>query len=112
MVVTPSATSGALAGFSIWAVFWSMVFKLDKLAKLFGLGGFVDQDAVFRWINKNKTITVIGTECVNFGVHGVSNANSATFVIGGTLFNLFMVMLGVPAYCLKSKVFGKKKKAW
>ena len=110
---TPSAISGVFAGGTVWAVIWSMLFKLNKIASLLGLGNLIDQEAIIRWIDKNKTLTIIGTECINFGVHGAGNTNSAAFVIGGTFFNICMVTMGIPVYRLHGRFrFGKQKRAW
>lgn len=47
-------------------------------------------------MNENKALTLLGTEFVNFGVHGVTGADSVTFALGSTVFNAFMIFVGLP----------------
>ncbi len=106
MTFTPSALSSAAGGAGIWAVAWSTLGKLDKIAKLLRIDSFVSQDAIIDWIDGNKVLTLVGTEVVNFGVHGVGNATGAFFALGGTLVNVFAVFFGVPLYRVSHRVFG------
>jgi hypothetical protein len=48
------------------------------------------------WINENKVVTLLMTEVLNFGVHGVESASGVTFALGGTFTNLWMIFVVVP----------------
>jgi hypothetical protein len=90
---TPTATSSAAAGVGLWAVGWSTLFKLDKIP---GIKRFVNKERVLDRMNRNKVVTLLGTEVLNFGMHGVTQATAVTFALGGTIFNVFMIFLVLP----------------
>lgn len=90
---TPTATSSAAAGVGLWAVGWSTLFKLDKVPII---KRFVNKERMFERMNRNKVVTLLGTEAINFGVHGISNPASVTFALGGTVFNVFMIFVVLP----------------
>lgn len=96
MIFTPSAQSSAAAGFGLWAVGWSALFKLDKIPLFKRLFTTKRKDATLDWMADNKVVTLLGTEAVNFGVHGVSNPLAVTFALGGTLCNLLMIFIYLP----------------
>src|ERR1017187_351918 len=79
---TPTASSSFFAGIGLWSVIWSGVYKIESVAKMFGLGRFVSKEKILGWISGHKVVTLIGTEAINFGVHGVENPNSVTMAIG------------------------------
>ena len=93
---TPTASSSFFAGIGVWSVVWSAVYKIEAVAKMLGLGRWVNKELILEWINKNKVVTLIGTEALNFGVHGVENPNSTTMALGGTLLNSVMIFIVVP----------------
>ena len=88
---TPTASSQFLAGMGLWSVVWSALYKIEKIAKLIHCDKWVNRDKILDWMGENKAITLIGTECVNFGVHGVENPSSVTFALGGTFLNFWMI---------------------
>jgi hypothetical protein len=94
---TPTAISSGFAGVGMWGVGWSALWKIEAVAKMFGLGRFVNRDLILEWINTNRCVTLIATEVVNFGVHGVENPNSTTMALGGTLINFVMIFIVIPA---------------
>jgi hypothetical protein len=53
-------------------------------------------DLVIDWISHNKVLTMMCTEVFNFGVHGVTNPASVTFVLGGTAFYALMIFILLP----------------
>ena len=93
---TPTASSSFFAGVGLWGVIWSAVYKIESVAKMFGLGRFVSKEKILRWISGHKVVTLIGTEAINFGVHGVENPNSVTMAIGGTITNCVMIFIVLP----------------
>lgn len=90
---TPTATSSAAAGVGLWAVGWSALFKLDKIPVI---KKFVNKERVLDRMNDNKVVTLLATEVINFGVHGISQATAVTFALGGTLCNIIMIFVCLP----------------
>ena len=91
-------------------VAWLTIFKLNDLAKLFRVQRFVSQRKVLTWVNENKALTLLGTEFVNYGVHGVTGVESVTFALGSTLFNAITIFVLLPLkYFLDKKRFGSNR---
>jgi hypothetical protein len=93
MVFTPTFKGSVLAGIGVWGLFWATLFKIDRIPII---NKFCKRERILEWINENKTVTLIGTEAINFGTHGVANPNSAIFALGGTAVNMIMVFLCLP----------------
>jgi hypothetical protein len=93
---TPTASSSFFAGVGLWGVIWSAVYKIESVAKMFGLGRFVNKDAILSWISGHKVVTLLATEAINFGVHGIENPNSTTMALGGTITNFVMIFIVLP----------------
>jgi hypothetical protein len=100
MTITPTDKGAMIAGFGVWCLTWLTLFKLDQLPLI---NRFFRKDKAMGWINRNKTVALICTEAINFGTHGVSHPDSALFALGGTIVNLFMVMLFIPWRCRTTK---------
>lgn len=97
MVLTPSSNSAAIAGIGFWSLVWSSVFKLDTLARWLHLPKrLVSTEKVVGFINRNKIITLLFTEAFNYSVHGISNAISVMFALGGTVTNVLVIFLVMP----------------
>jgi hypothetical protein len=96
MIVTPSANSSFLAGIGLWAVGWASVFKLDRIPLVKRFMPTSRKDAMLDWMGQNKVVTLLGTEALNFGVHGISQPAAVTFALGGTFFNLIMIFVYLP----------------
>ena len=96
MVLTPSSTSSGLAGFTFWGMIWLTICELDAVAKLLCVNSFVSSRAVLRWVLNNKSVSLICTELVNYGIHGVTNSIAVTFAIGGTTCNALMIFIVLP----------------
>ena len=95
-VVTPTASSQFFAGIGLWGVIWSGLFKIEYVAKLLRLSRYVNRDRMFEWINQNKVITLLMTEILNFGLHGVESPSGVTFALGGTFTNIWMIFVILP----------------
>lgn len=93
MTFTPTQQGSFLAGIGLWILGWLSLFKLNQLP---GLCRVFKRDKVMEWIRDHKAITLIFTEVVNFGVHGISNPEGVIFAIGGTFVNAFMVLVYIP----------------
>jgi hypothetical protein len=100
MTLTPTDKGALLAGLGVWLLAWASFFKVNKVPILCK---FVNQDKILKWINDNKALTLVCTEIINFGTHGVSSPTSAFFALGGTIWNTIMVFIGVPWICRKAK---------
>ena len=96
MVLTPSSKSAFISGMALSLVAWLTIFKLNDLAKLFRVQRFVSQKKILTWVNENKALTLLGTEFVNYGVHGVTGVESVTFALGSTLFNAVTIFVLLP----------------
>lgn len=95
-VFTPTASSQFIAGFTFWAVIWSLIIKIDKLAKLAKLDRWISSKKILDWINENKVLALLCSEFVNFCLHDPSTASGTTTLIGGTLFNSLMIFVFMP----------------
>jgi hypothetical protein len=110
MTLTPSSKSAFISGMALSLVAWLTIFKLNDLAKLFRVQRFVSQRKVLTWVNENKALTLLGTEFVNYGVHGVTGVESVTFALGSTLFNAITIFVLLPLkYFLDKKRFGSNR---
>jgi hypothetical protein len=95
-VFTPTASSEFFAGVGLWGVVWSAIYKLESVAKLCHCGRWVNREKILAWINCNKVVTLISTEILNFGVHGVDSPSGVTFALGGTFTNFVMIFIVIP----------------
>ena len=110
MLVTPTAVSSVASGAGIWTLFWSGVLHLDPIAKLFRVNKWVSRDNVLGWVNRSnqhRVVTLLGTEAANIGMHGLSSANTASYVLGGTLANCVWIWGIIPVF---QAVAGRKKR--
>jgi hypothetical protein len=108
MTVTPTATSGFLSGAGLWSLFWTMLFKIELIAKYLGCKGLVSRDAIFNWVRYNKALTLIMTEVANLMMHlkALSSPNLMTFVLGGTVANMAWIFGIIPTF---QSLFGHRK---
>lgn len=90
MLVTPSATSSGLSGAGFWTLIWASLFKVDSIPVL---KRFVKKDKILNGINSHKAVTLIGTELINFGIHGVDNPNSVLMALGGSIVNTIFIFI-------------------
>ena len=94
---TPSATSSVVAGMGLWVLAWSFVAKLDSVAKLLRVDRFIDKNKFLDWIADHKGVSLIVTEVINIGSHGMgTDMLGVTFSLGGTLVNAFVICLVLP----------------
>ena len=99
MIFTPSSTSSFSAGAVFWGLIWTTLGKLNELVRFLGFRKANPREALLRWINSHKVVTITMTEAVNYSVHGISSPLGVTFALGGTLVNVFMVTFIVPIWC-------------
>jgi hypothetical protein len=101
-VLTPSAVSSGFAGVGFWAIVWACLFKVDSIPFV---NKFVSKQKIFSKINKQKALSLTGTEVVNFTIHGISNPLAVTMAIGGTIINAIMIFFVVPFMVKKPKEY-------
>lgn len=96
MTITPTDKGSLIAGIGISALAWLSLFKLDYLAKKCYISKWVTQEALFTWVNRNKSLSILGTEAINFGLHGISRPDSVLFALGSTIVNAVFIFIVVP----------------
>lgn len=93
MILTPSSTSSAIAGVSFWALVWGTISHVDSVPVVKRI---VNKEKIYRTVNENRTLTLIGTEVVNFSIHGISNPLAVTMAVGGSIVNSIVIFLLIP----------------
>lgn len=94
--LTPSALSSFLAGIGLWGLLWAAVWKVDSIIRSFGLPRFQARRRLLDWCSRNKAATLLTTEAINFGTHGVGDPLGVAFALGGTVTNFVVVMVLLP----------------
>ncbi len=100
MTLTPTSQSSLFAGAVLWLVGWLTFFKAEKIPLI---GRFIDRERILDWMLKNKVLTLLCTEFVNFGVHNPTNPATTLFAIGGTAFNAVMIFVFLPFSRLRAR---------
>jgi hypothetical protein len=95
LVITPTDKGALVAGAGIWTLLWASITKIDAVPLL---NRFISRDKIFGWVRNNKSVTLLCTEAVNFGAHGISRPDSALFALGGTVVNAVMVFIVLPVF--------------
>jgi hypothetical protein len=96
MTLTPTTKGAFLAGVLLWCLMWLSLFKADEIAELGGIQRWMNSERLLRWIREHKSTTLLSTELVNYGTHGIGDAESVTFAAGGTLVNALMIYVLLP----------------
>jgi hypothetical protein len=52
---------------------------------------WISRDACIRWISRHRSTTLLGTELVNYGTHGISQPDGVVFAAGGTIVNFLVI---------------------
>jgi hypothetical protein len=95
MNFTPSAKGSFIAGVGLWTLLWAALFKADDFAEAFGMERWFSSERCFRWIRNHKSTSLLGTELVNYGTHGIDPLG-VSFAIGGTLTNILVICVLLP----------------
>jgi hypothetical protein len=104
---TPTATSSVVAGMGLWAIVWACLLKLDAVAKLCRVDGFVRSDKLLDTLTEHKVLTLLGTETVNLAKSGFGmDAMGVMFALGGTLTNITLIVFVLPVRKAWRKVRG------
>src|ERR1700756_5731049 len=96
MNLTPSSKGSFFAGIGLWCMFLAALFKVDENAAGCNLQRLVSLDRCLSWIRRHKSTSLLGTELVNYGTHGISDPLGVTFALGGTLVNVLMIYFLLP----------------
>ncbi len=96
MNLTPSSKGSFFAGIGLWCMFWAALFKVDEIAAACSLQRLVSLDRCLSWIRRHKSSSLVGTELLNYGTHGISDPLGVTFALGGTLVNVLMIYVLLP----------------
>jgi hypothetical protein len=104
-VFTPTSKSEMIAGAGFWATCWAFLFHIDDILALVHLERFTSSAQIRGWIATHKTVTLIITEICNMLMHDISSPSGVSVLIGGTMFNMFMIYLYMPLHGL---IFGRK----
>jgi hypothetical protein len=97
MILTPSTKGSFIAGVGLWLLFWASLFKADEIAEVLHLQQWLNSARCFHWINRHKSTSLLTSELVNYGTHGISDPLGVTFALGGTLVNIIMIYLFLPS---------------
>lgn len=96
MNLTPTTKGTFLAGIALWVMLWLGLFKIDELVGDSRFRKWLSTEDCIRWISRHRGTTLLGTELVNYGTHGISQADGVVFAAGGTLVNLLVIFLWFP----------------
>jgi hypothetical protein len=96
MFVTPSNTGSMIAGVGVGIFGWSLAEKADKVPFVGRLYTHDRKERAFSWASRNKTMALLALECLNFGTHGISDANAVLFALGNTLVNVLGLWIYLP----------------
>jgi hypothetical protein len=88
MLLTPTAIGAMLAGAAMWALFWTMLHKLNDLP---WVRQWLTSNQCFAFINRHKGAALFLTEAINFGIHGLTSHVGVLFALSGTAINLLVI---------------------
>jgi hypothetical protein len=103
MQITPTDRGSVIAGIGISSLAWMSLFKLDYLAKITFTSRWISKDRLFGWINRNKSVSLLTTEVINVGVHGISKPESVLFALGSTIVNVIFIFVVIPIKMMTKK---------
>jgi len=69
--LTPSQKGSFLAGVGLWVLIWASVWKADEIAQAMRIQRWFNSRRCLRWIGRHKSTSLLGTELVNYGSHGL-----------------------------------------
>jgi hypothetical protein len=96
--LTPSQKGSFLAGIGLWVLIWASVWKADDIAQAMCIQRWFNSTRFLRWIGQHKSTSLLGTEVINYGTHGLDPLG-VSFSLGGTLVNVLFIYLLLP--CLE-----------
>ena len=96
MILTPSNTGNLVAGAGLGIFAWGAFLKADKIPWFKRLMTARRKELSLDWISRNKSISLLGLEAINLGIHGILSANAVIFALGNTILNIFMLWVFLP----------------
>jgi hypothetical protein len=93
MVITPSASGSIASGAGVALISWSVLAHVESIPIF---GRMVKKEKIYNWVNKNKVLTLTGTEICNFSVHGISNPLGVMMALGATVINGLAIFAWIP----------------
>jgi len=101
---TPTASGSFIAGIGLNTLLWGILLKLDSLLKLVHLHWLFDKDRLLGWMTRHKGLTLLFSEALNLGIHGITDPAAVLFALGGTFVNIFMIFIILPLRFLKKRM--------
>ena len=98
MNLTPSQKGSFLAGVGLWILIWASIWKADDIAQAMRIQRWFNSSRCIRWIGQHKSTSLLGTEVLNYGTHGL-DPMGVSFSLGGTFVNVLFIYLLLP--CLE-----------
>jgi hypothetical protein len=95
MNLTPSQKGSFLAGVGLWVLIWASIWKADDVAEAMRIQRWFNSGRCIRWIGQHKSTSLLGTEVLNYGTHGLDPLG-VSFSLGGTLVNVLFIYLLLP----------------
>ena len=96
MIITPSNTGSIIAGAGVGLFGWSIAEEGDKVPWVKKLYTTARKEKMFTWASQNKKLALLGLEGLNFGIHGILDANAVIFALGNTLVNVLGLWVYLP----------------
>jgi hypothetical protein len=93
--LTPSQKGSFLAGIGLWLLIWASIWKADDIAHAVRIQRWFNSRRCIHWIDQHKSTSLLGTELVNYGTHGLDPLG-VSFSLGGTLVNVLVIYLVLP----------------
>ena len=96
MTFTPTTKGAFFAGIGLWVMLWLGLFKLDEVSEGTALQRWISSEGCVRWISAHRGTSLLGTELLNYGSHGIADPDSVVFAAGGTIVNVLMIFCVLP----------------
>jgi hypothetical protein len=96
MVITPTNTGSAIAGASVGVFGWSLALKGNQIPFIGRFYTGERKEALFWWMHSNKGTALLALEALNFGIHGITDANAVIFALGNTIVNVLGLWVFLP----------------
>jgi hypothetical protein len=96
MLVTPSASSSAIAGVGLGVFGWSLALKANQIPFIGRVYTGERKEALFWWMYSNRGMALLALETLNFATHGVTQVNAVLFALGNTVVNVAGLWIYLP----------------
>ena len=96
MIITPSNTGSLIAGAGVGVFGWSIAEKGNKIPFIGRFYTGERKEQLFSWMNGNKGMALLALEAINFGLHGITDANAVLFALGNTFVNIVGLVVYLP----------------